>query len=160
MTKLSTDIIKNMISSWITNSNIPETVEEIWKNRLEEESEEELKEYMKEYKIPKHVQVKDLPVFMKNQIMNGDNWKRWSKNKLGPGAESYFILSPTLTYSIGIIDDGDGFPEAEAKLTSQNLEKCIVRMFSPPGYLGDRYRLQVITTPDDTEVVGWTTIED
>lgn len=161
MTKLSTDILKKMISSWIASTDIGNTIEEIWKDRLEEESEEELRNYMNEFKIPKSVPVQGLPVFMKTQIMNGDNWKRWSKNKLGPNAQHSFILdSTTGFYSMGIIDDGDGFPDVEAKLTAKDLEKCIVRQFSPPQYLGDRYRLEIITTPDDTEVVGWTTVED
>ncbi len=34
-------------------------------------------------------------------------------------------------------------------------EKCVYRMFVPNNQLADNYRLEVITTHDDSEVVGW-----
>lgn len=39
-------------------------------------------------------------------------------------------------------------------------KKCIFRCFYPDNQLADNYRLEVVTTPDDTEVVGWTVIVD
>jgi hypothetical protein len=42
----------------------------------------------------------------------------------------------------------------------QQAGKCIFRCFVPDNQLADHYRLEVTTTPDDTEVIGWTVIGD
>jgi hypothetical protein len=39
-------------------------------------------------------------------------------------------------------------------------EKCVLRVFQAPHGLCDNYRLEVVTTPDDSRVVGWTVIVD
>jgi hypothetical protein len=39
-------------------------------------------------------------------------------------------------------------------------QRCWLRVFVPDNDLADNYRLEVITTPEDDAVVGWTVITD
>lgn len=161
MTKISTEVLKKLITVWVAGTGIPDNVYRNWEFRIESEPEEQLKSEMEEYKVPKHVKVADLPSFMKAQISNGEVWKRFEKRRMNESARDFFQLdTETNTYYLGIVDDGNAFPKVEVKLTTDDLEKCWLRTFGPPVYLGDRYTLYIITTPDDTEIVGWTTIED
>lgn len=44
--------------------------------------------------------------------------------------------------------------------TGEVLTRCWLRVFVPDNDLADNYRLEVVTTPDDDAVIGWTVITD
>lgn len=160
MPKLSTDTIKKMLTSWITNdTQIGESTFAVWKDKIEEQSEEEIRQELKTFKGPKGIKIEDLPTFMKNQISNGDVWKRHNKVKLGEAAYDFFELDGN-TYRLSFPEEGNSFSEVEDKVDAKDIENCWLRVFVTPPYLGDRYSFNVISTLDDTEIIGWATTED
>ncbi len=98
-------------------------------------------------------------------------WRRENKTKLGDSWEDYFRDS-TKQYSqhhmpgrvidsFEVCDLGEGFPDVIKHIKFDDFPKCIRRVFVPKHeFLQDTFRLEVITTPDDTQVIGWTIVQD
>jgi len=107
---------------------------------------------------------------------DGSQWKREEKHKLGPEWDSYFAqtdwdnkpvdwkpgqpIGTIPSFPIDMIGECDEALVKKFHDDQAQAEKCIFRMFVPGNQLADNYRLEVVTTPDDTQVVGWTVIVD
>jgi hypothetical protein len=100
---------------------------------------------------------------------NPNNWKRHEKHKLGGEFGNFFRKSynrATGKYDGPVAFDIDKSGEYNQELVSKfgnddSLSKeCIHRVFIPDDGLGETFRIEVITTPDDNEVIGWTLISD
>ncbi len=166
--KLSTKKLKVMIAEWLSKPEIrkelqhhseienPDEIRKSWDGnkdvtRLEYE--------LDLWKAPKSIKTcAQFEEFIWNMWCDGEQWKRFEKRKLKEDWESYFY------------DDGcfaiDMLGEEKKDLIKQFIadpqlaEKCILRVFVPDNELANNYRLEVVTTPDDFEVVGWTVIVD
>jgi hypothetical protein len=94
----------------------------------------------------------------------GKLWKRWVKCCVGnedSGVDigNFFHLDPRTNK---VILERDFAFEGNQKLMEDVCkgviisDKCIYRRFEPElDHSPDTFRLEVITTPDDTEIVGW-----
>jgi hypothetical protein len=96
-----------------------------------------------------------------------------NKSRLKEEAESYVncdkrLDAATNTYIISEkpvwrFDQHGDHDQVVLERVYNNAEgpKCWLRVFVPDNDdLADNWRLEVVTTPDDTEIVGWETIVD
>ncbi len=150
--KLSTAKLKKMIGEWLATP--------VARKNLEYHSEGDPLEEARIWKM----------------WCDGGQWKRREKRALKDEWEDKFSTTdwenkpagwqhgqplPTIPYF-----DIDMMGEANMELVTKfhadpkQAAKCIFRCFEPDNDLADNYRLEIITTPDDSKVIGWTVIVD
>jgi hypothetical protein len=111
---------------------------------------------------------------------NSSRWKRTNKHQLKDEGERYFSdidyssprppmpgEDPTYQkynsvpyFNIDFAGEADRALVTKYHNNQVEARKCIFREFVPDNQLADNYRLEVTTTPDDTEVIGWTIVQD
>ncbi len=170
--KLSTDKLKEMITTWLS---VPEAREDL-RHHSECDHKDDIRKgfggvvpdmtwwewTLKIWKAPKSCKTEeDLEKHIWKLWCDGKHWKRQEKRQWGDEAEFSGHL-----YFDGVRKEVPDFPCDMLGTHNQELvqkffadpeagKKCIYRLFSPDNELADNYRLEVVTTPDDTEVVGW-----
>lgn len=127
------------------------------------------------WKAPASCQTTEqLEEFIWSLWCDASQWKREEKRKLKDDWESYLACGESIwtgwgkdakrTKTPGFCVDmlGDENKELVAKYFNdpKQAEKCIFRCFVPCNQLADNYRLEVVTTPEDDAVIGWTVIVD
>lgn len=180
--KLSTKNLKEMIGTWLSKQEIRDDLSHhsvVDPNRMVDDWQTKTKITELEYerrlwKAPASVTTPEqLEKHIWSLWCDGNKWKRQEKRLLKDEAEDTF----TETQYIGEWKPGlpgnqqehrkvPSFPvdmigESNQELVTKYFndlkiaEKCVYRLFSPDNQLADSYRLEVITTHDDSEVVGW-----
>jgi hypothetical protein len=181
--KLSTEKLKEMIGTWLSKPEVRGDLEH--HSEMDDPTrvihgfggrpDETLLEYNKRmFEAPVSVSnAEELEEHIWKLWCDGSNWKRQEKHQLKDEAEDTF----SETQYIGEWKPGlpgnqqerrkvPSFPndmlgESNATLVEKYFndpelaKKCVYRLFSPDNQLADNYRLEVITTHDDSEVVGW-----
>lgn len=181
--KLSTQKLKEMITTWLSQPEIrvelshhsdfdPDRMMVDWTDDNKQIT--TMERARKLWAAPASVNTPEaLEEFIWNLWCDGGNWKRAEKHTLKDEAEYTF----TETEYVGEWKPGlpgnqqerrivPSFPkdmlgESNPVLVEKYFndlklaEKCVYRLFEPDNQLADNYRLEVITTHDDTEVVGW-----
>lgn len=159
MSKLSTAKLKEMIGTWMASCN--------------KEVEEQVKYYSDYFKqdFPKATSDEELRDIAWREWCNGNRWKRVEKSSLAKSEGSDIFRHKIRDF------DFPGYPKPLLRVEPdfpcdvcgdhnkelvqryfddpKLAEKCVYRMFIPTNELADVFRLEVITTHDDTEVVGW-----
>jgi len=89
-------------------------------------------------------------------------WKRAAKQRLGESYDDYFYRAAdgTTTFSVDVAGGHDDRLVAAMVDDPALAKRCTCRIFVPDEPLSDSYRLEVVTTPDEEAVVGWTFIVD
>lgn len=176
MSKLSTARLKGMISEWLSKPEIRKDLEhhsDDYGCRNEQEIREKLDNTAELFGFRRGCTRAELDEHIWKMWCDGSQWKREEKRKLKDEAEDIF----TQTEYIGEWKPGfpgnqqeqrivASFPEDMLGECNQVLvdkyfndlklaEKCVYRMFVPSNQLANNYRLEVITTHNDDEVVGW-----
>lgn len=160
MSKLTTKELKKMISGWLDNPSYRKFLEDYTELRGRHylSPEDEIEYIRKMFGAPKNINtVKLLEEYIWNLWKDGNKYSREEKHKLGCEFETYFCDDEFFIDLIG------GYDNDLVKQISSNksiAEKCILRVFVPNNQLGDNFRLEVVTTPEDDKVVGWTVIVD
>ena len=110
-----------------------------------------------------------------NMWCNPARWKRAEKRCLGEAFEDYFYETEYVgewkpghqqerrvvpSFTIDMVGDSNQQLVEKYFNDPKGAAKCIFRCFLPDNDLADNYRLEVVTTPDDSEVVGWTIVVD
>ena len=93
---------------------------------------------------------------------NPKSWQRTEKHRLGESHEDFIYEMNGSNVRGGFMEDfmGDHDRELCAQYAGRpEAEKCIYRLFDSTLF-GDNYRLEVVTTPDDSHVIGWVIVED
>lgn len=177
MEKLSTAKLKQLISEWLGKAEIRPDLEHHTKPyRDETVTQEWIDERAEWYGAKKGLTAVQLEQHVWDIWRDGAKWKRHEKRKLKESWEDYFSQTdwdanpadwkpgdPVKTKPCFPLDLYGEENEALVKHYHDNpkeAEKCVHRVFMAPHGLCDNYRLEVITTPDDSEVVGWTVIVD
>lgn len=180
MSKLSTDKLKTMISEWLSK---PEYRSKIidddfdpneWVDR--DKTITMMEQKREDWEAPPSINTPQLlGEYIWKLWCDGSQWKRVEKQMLKKGWVDYLACDTTwegfrdnikYTYVAGfpidVIGIGDSNEDLVKKLFDdpKQAKKCILRMFQPNNQLADNYRLEVVTTPNDDEVVGWTVIVD
>lgn len=181
--KLSTTKIKELIGTWLSSTEArnnlqhhseisnPNGIMKGWGGAADKT---ELQYALDLWEAPTSVQTSiQLEEYIWKLWCDGSRWKREEKRKLKDEAEDTFSeyeyigeLKATLPGNRQERRRVPSFPcdmlgKANQALVEKYFnepklaEKCVYRMFVPDNQLADSYRLEVITTHDDTEVVGW-----
>lgn len=170
--KLSTEALKNLITTWLAETKDAPTREDlrhyseynpqIYVNRevgLRDCTPEELSqlrdEIAKSWGLPKWTSDEVLLDRIFDEWRHGKNWARNEKHKAGPnGWLEYF--SEVDEFPIDVCGDHDANLLRKGFEDKKWGERCVYREFLPRNdHLADNYRLEVITTPEDDAVVGW-----
>jgi hypothetical protein len=147
MKKLSTKMIKDIMNHWLCTPELREQINERTIDCDESEREQHWKNWC-----------------------DAKQWKRVEKRKLKEDWVDYFIDDSFIDNS-NILLKEIYFPIDTAGWQNKNLvikyfndpklaTKCILRAFVPDNDFGDDYVLEVVTTHDDTEIIGWTINQD
>ena len=157
--KLSTPKLKELISQWLSEPEIREYLSHHSEPDGIEESEiREALDYTADiYNAPKGSSQEQLEEHIWNLWKDGNNWKRGEKHKLKDSWDFHFDKNG---FAIDVAG-GEDKDLIEYYVNHPNEAcNCIMRTFYPDNELADNYRLEVVTTPDDSKVVGWTVIVD
>jgi len=159
--KLSTDEIRNTI---IAQVQTPEVREHI--NHLSIVENDSYRERYFELWGLKPTTPEALEAHIWTLWCDPKQWKRNEKRKLGEYHDEYFYMSErdgTGKRPVFMIDTFGGEDAALVEHYHKNpnlAAKCTLRVFEPANQLGNNYRLEVVTSDDDTQIVGWTIVED
>lgn len=168
MEKLSTEKLKKLISEWLST---PELKASLRQYHVEDGADQrQIDRYSEYVKGPLGLSADAVRERIWKLWCDGKEWKRVEKHKLGEDWENCFYAGD----SLGGTPSGGAEPEfmedfcggqnkklvAKFYADKKVLEKCIYRQFVPGNMLGDAFRLEVVTTPDDTEVIGWCVTAD
>jgi hypothetical protein len=166
MSKLSTKELKTMISLWLSDPKCKEDIkyysdmtdlDELGPDWQSGETVTQIECARRLWGAPKHVNTPELlDEFIWKLWIDGSRWKRNKKCKIQEDEYGIFYNGEFLIDMIGECNDF----LLKKYVTNQQLEKCIFREFVPDNELGNNYRLNVVTTPEDDEVIGWTVIVD
>jgi hypothetical protein len=65
-------------------------------------------------------------------------------------------------FHFDVMGDGDSklLEQYSGDINAEKAKKCIYRLFSPHELFADNYRLEVITTPEDDAIIGWSVTVD
>ena len=168
MLKLSTSQLKAMITNWLSTEESKAEIAHLWKITAENAAAEAAKYGFKQVKT-----VEELSDALFNAWRTGKNWKRQEKSLLKNS--EYCDISSFVeevidwehpSYPKPVLSKRPAFPTdvlgqhsdelVQRYFNDQKLaERCIHRLFVPHDIFADNYRLEVITTHDDIEVVGW-----
>lgn len=169
MAKLSTGQLKALITGWLSTEESKEEVKSLlWRVTEENAANEAAVLGFKGIQTSQ-----GLADAMFDTWKDGNNWKRHEKASL-KSSQSYdasvFVEEihdwkhegypkPTIgrkpTFPLDVLGWHD---EALVKRYFDDVElakKCTYRLFGPHDIFADNYRLEVITSHDDSEVVGW-----
>lgn len=179
MEKLSTAKLKELISTWLGDPKIRKDLQHHSQPYRGDETvitQKWIDERAEWYGAKKGLSLAQLEQHVWDIWRDGAQWKRHEKRKLKECWEDYLTATdwdkkptdwkpgdPLPTYPCFPEDIYSGVDEALLKRYHDDPkegQKCILRVFQAPHGLCDNYRLEVVTTPDDTQVVGWTVIVD
>lgn len=145
MNKFTDSILQEKISVWL--------------------SDPELKEYLKDALIfikdddaRANIETKEqFDEYIWELWVDSSQWECEKNEVLGDDCENYFYQNE---FDIDVAGECD---DALVKKYSDDAElakKCIVRTFIPNNELGDNFRLEMVTTPEDDAIIGWSLITD
>lgn len=172
--KLSTAKLKKLIGEWLSKPEIRESL----KHHSDVHTRENLDYVAELFGGKKGCTQSDLEQHIWGMWCDGGRWKRREKRMLKDEWEDKLSMTEYLGewkpglpgnqqerrqvpyFDVDMV--GEANMELVAKLHAdpKQAAKCIFREFEPDNQLADNYRLEVVTTPDDSEVVGWTVIVD
>lgn len=90
--------------------------------------------------------------------IDGSRWECDQNEALGDDYENYFYKN-----EFSIIDVAGECDDILVRKYCDNFElakKCIVRTFTANNEIGDNFRLEMVTTPEDNAIIGWSLITD
>jgi hypothetical protein len=172
MGKLNTGDLKTLISTWLDTTEARENLKHHSEFRHPDQTchdydtgkEIPVLEYTaKLFECPGVKTPEELEQCIWDMWRDGSRWKREEKRKLKDEWDSYFVTGWETKEPCFAIDMlGWENPELVKKYFNDPklAAKCVFRMFVPDNQLADNYRLEVVTTPEDDAVVGWTIVVD
>lgn len=177
MPKLSTDAIRTMIHVWLSTPEVLTRIEEEfkynWENGLPDRAEDPNPDGFG----PKYKRLPDesddahrerVKAVWLETWADGKQWKREKKERLKDdecglireGRDSAYEPNGTFEFNIDYVGGSDPALVNVAAINPDFKTKCWWRTFYPNNLFADNFRLEVVTTPDDDAVVGWTIIVD
>lgn len=153
MEKLSTKKIKDLISEWL---GTPESRAQISHLSDPKEMDCDLEELIDKFGFKNISSQSELEECLWKTWKDGNNWKRESKEKTKENWDT-FLDERWIDFF------GSCNQQLLANFSSneKDARNCIIRCFIPNNEsLMDNYRLEVVTTPNDSDVIIWTITED
>lgn len=150
--KLSTAILKQRISEWLSDPTLHDNVVD------SVDTGASLRKILGDWGNPHGVSTMDqLKDHVWSLWKDGNQWKRGEKRRLGESWEDYFGHSGDDEFMLDFCGSSDKQLVDEFK---GDASRCWLRVFYPDNELADNYRLELVTTPADDKIVGWTVIVD
>lgn len=153
--KISTEWIRDHIPKWLGTQELKEF---IWNYYTSDQmTVAELAELAKLVGLKKDATLDEVSSKIWCDWKDGAMWKRVNKNRLGDDWEQYFYEPGAF-----LIDCAGYYDQAlVAKLTAEEKKNCIHRGYGQRNKrLMDNFRMEIVSTPDDNLIVGWTVIVD
>ena len=163
--KITTQKLREMMTEWLSNPEmrtIPSIRVEEALHDDEDVTQEHIDSAAEDFGLAKGLTRQFVEEHIWKMWSRSENWVRAEKHILKENAPDYFYNSSGATEFIRDLY-GASNKELVAKF-SKNMkaaEKCVCRVFFPKSEcLADKYRLEVVTTPEDDAVVGWCMFSD
>lgn len=161
MSKFSTNQLKTMMITWLSN---PKFREDLKYYSDYNPDEAEFHEKCIIFEASEDIETKDqLAEHIWKLWTDYKQWKCIAKYKLKENYHYYLNNHDGDSVSNFPIDAGGECDNILVKKFSENIEQaknCILRVFVPDNALEDDYRLEIITTPEDDVIIGWSLITD
>ncbi len=154
MTKISTAEIRKRIVGWLGTAELKEDLKGYYVQ--DDSSPCALVRYAERFGAPVGSSKDEIEEFIWKLWSDGSQWKREEKSRLKDNWKDWLSCENSKPY----------FPEDFAGGHSSALlaeycgdpvqaPTCWYRLFVPKNSLGDNFRLEVVSTPDDFEIIGW-----
>lgn len=190
MSKLSTAALKAMIPTWLATPEARELLKCHSDPSDDASTETERREWLDRncgwYGAASGSTEEQLEARVWTLWCDPMQWKRIQKHRLKGEWGSYFhqtcgaVMGDDYVYRHGedecmrhactepkvtrlSVDQQGSYDQARADACwadARHAQACWLRVFVPDNDLADNYRLEVITTPEDDAVVGWTIVTD
>lgn len=162
--KLSTDKIRALLTLWICTDEVKERMK--FNYFSPDADNQELDFWRTECKLKSTATPEEIDAALWKQWCNVKQWKRTDKRTLSDDEWKYFLFKPTEddpTYSFisDHIADYHNKELVEYYYSNPTLaDKLVYRMLIPNNAHGDNMRIEIVTTHDDKDVVGWCITSD
>jgi len=156
--RLSTTRLKELISAWLDRPEVRAALRDVHVH--DRESQERVDRAASWFGLPSGSSTDQVRERIWRLFKDGAQWKRIGKRRLKESFDDYFA---PVAGRHEFVDDFCGGSDAgliERLAATGSFGECWHRCFVPNNDLGDNFRLEVVTTPDDTAVVGWVVILD
>lgn len=159
MEKITKEKIQSLIPIWLGTDKLKDIIKDRVEYTFEGAKEDDnlqgcIEEIINEQNLPKESSTNDIIEYYWNLWKDGQQWEE--------GEEKY-IDEDTIEYENPIPDVAGEYNTDLVKrlLESKQNDKVVNWTFVPKNEdYADTYRLEVILTPDETEIVGWQIIQD
>ena len=157
--KLSTPILKQKIAEWLSDPALkPDIVGRFLDSKADQKEIDHVSAWFKFKPGATYQRVAD-KIF--SIFTTASQWKRVEKRRLGEGSDYIYTDKDGATFA----DDGTGAGSDQTLVTKYaadpvEFKRCWLRVFVPSNELADTFRLELVTTPDDDDVVGWLVVAD
>lgn len=171
--KLTTKKIKQLIGEWLSEPTIRGELQhhsDFSYCKSADEAREHLEHTAELFNCRKGCTAHELEAHIWKLWCDPSRWKREGKHQLREEWESYLACGEPIyegtrgERTAGFVEDMLG--TSDQTLVEQYFndpaaaERCILRCFVPDNQLADNYRLEVVTTPEDDQIIGWSVFVD
>lgn len=163
MAKITTAQIKALIPTWLNDSKLKSQLGE-YTDEIDTSDPSDFEEAVIGWGAPKSTAtLDDLREHIWKKFTDGRKWSRHVKRQLGEDWQDYFHINRSTGQPYFASDCAGNSNESLVQqmfADPARAEKCYLRVFLPKGPLEDNFRLEVVSTPEDNEIVGWLLVVD
>ncbi len=165
MAKISTQDIKKLIPSWLGTETVRNELRE-YHIQDDETEDDELQSLVEEnnIKVKKPYTKDNVRQAIFDLFCSEKEYSRTEKRKITDDWDTYFYPNESKTSMTFASDFAGGSEQSlvnDLAKEESRMQKCWLRVFSPKNeLLGDNFRLEVVTTPEDDKIVGWLVVVD
>lgn len=162
MAKLTTADIKKMIPTWLNTEELKTDLREQY--ICDTDGRPEIDCLASELGLLPGLPADAVRDHIWSQWIDGNSWSRHEKRRLGEGWNDWFLKSEdpkAFEFAEDFCGGSDKKLIAEYAKDPARFQKCWHRCFCPKNDpLRDNFRLEVVSTPEDDKIVGWTIVVD
>lgn len=167
MAKLSTGVLKQQITGWLSRPELKEGLRDHYVQ--DDDAQADIDQAAAALGLPMGSNADAVREAIWSLWCDGARqWKRTTKRRLGDDAGDYFYVvgvgqsaQPVSLFIEDLCGQQDAQLVKAVNAVPGGSARCWLRVFLPVNeQLADNFRLEVVTTPEDDAVVGWTVIVD
>lgn len=163
MPKITTQDIKNKIPQWLGTDHLRDELKNYYIE--DDDTDEDVAERAEslEVKLKNPASKEEFRQAVFNLFRNGNQWSREEKRKITEDFDNYFYQNSKSEFVFAEDFAGESNKQlvADISKSEDRMKKCWMRLFTPKNsLLGDNFRLEVVSTPEDDAIVGWLVVVD